>query len=83
MSCNKTDNGVSVNEPFRMQDARAFTDYRSSNELDREVRQVLDKNGCGANSTYDYKLCLTRNADTLIKHFNKKTFEKNGVYNCN
>lgn len=83
MPCNKTDNGELINEPYRMQDARAFTDYRSSTELAREVRQVLDKNGCGANSTYDFKLCLTRNADTLISYFNKKNFQKNGVYKCN
>ena len=67
-----------------MQDARAFTDYRSSNdELDREIREVLDKNGCGAKSSFDFKLCLIRNADVLISHFNKKTFKKNGVYKCN
>jgi hypothetical protein len=76
MSCNKTETGISVNEPYRMQDARTFTDYRSSNELDREVRQVLEKNGCSAKSTYDYKLCLTRNADILIKHFNTKPLKK-------
>lgn len=83
MPCNKTDNGEMINEPYRMQDARAFTDYRSAGELTREVRQVLDNNGCSSNSTYNLKLCLTRNADTLIRHFNKKNFEKNGVYKCN
>ena len=83
MPCNKTDDGELINEPYRMQDARAFTDYRSSSELVREVRHILDKNGCKSNSTYDFKLCLTRNADTLIGHFNKKNFKKNGVYKCN
>ena len=83
MPCNITETGNRINEPYRMNDGRAFTDNRSSSEIYREIRQVLDKNGCGANSTYDFKLCLTRNADTLIKHFNKKAFEKNGVYKCN
>lgn len=82
MPCNQTENGL-INEPFRMQDARAFTDYRSASELDREVRHVLDKNKCGAKSSLDYKYCLIRNADILITYFNKKIFEKNGVYKCN
>ena len=83
MPCNKTDNGELINEPYRMEDARAFTDYRSASELAREVRQVLDNNGCASNSTYNFKLCLIRNTDTLIRYFNKKNFEKNGVYKCN
>ena len=50
MPCNKTEDGRLINEPYRMQDGRAFTDYRSSNDLDREVRQLLDKNGCVSES---------------------------------
>ena len=82
MPCNNTENGL-INEPYLMNDGgRGFTDNRSSSEINREIRQVLDKGGCGGESSYDFKLCLIRNADTLIKHFNKKTFEKNGVYKC-
>ena len=48
MSCNLSYAGKFF-EPYRMQDGRGFTDYRSSNELDREIREVLDKNGCNSN----------------------------------
>ena len=83
MPCNKTENGQLVNEPYRMQDGRAFTDYRSSNDLVREVRQILDKNGCMSDSTYQFKLCLIRNTNSIANYFEKKNFEKNGVYKCN
>ena len=81
MSCNLSKSG-NFFEPYRMQDGRGFTDYRSSNELDREIVDLVKKSGCDSSDSYEYKQCLIRNANNLFKNFDNSQKKKMGVYKC-
>ena len=59
--------------PYRMQDGRALTDYRSSRVIyNTMVKDLCDKNSgcCNDNNTYSISQCLQRNTDLLM---NKST----------
>ena len=65
-------------EPFRMHDARAFTDYRPNHELDKEVKKYLckaNKNCCADN--YNYKVCLVNSCDNVKAYLSNDPFKNN------
>ena len=65
-------------EPYRMNDARAFTDYRANHELNDEIKQVLCKvnNKCCKNN-YNYQVCLENSCDVVKKYMEKDHFKNN------
>ena len=60
--------------PLRSYAGLDITDYRSSNERENELRNVLKVNGCSPKNSYDARICMQNNSDIvklfLIKNFN-------------
>ena len=81
MSCNITDKG-NMHEPYRMNDGRGFTDYRSSRELNSDLINLLKLSGCNPDDSYEYKLCLIRNQNKILKNLNNKAKKEMGIYKC-
>ena len=81
MSCNKTDFGK-IFEPYRMNDGRGFTDYRSKSEVLRDVRELASQLGCDSMDNYNLKLCLSRNGDKIINSQISRTVKDMGIYKC-
>ena len=69
------------NEPYRMSDARAFTDYRPRHEQDNELRNILcnTNNDC-CNSTNDndkFRVCMINNGDNIMGYLLNDNFKGN------
>ncbi len=67
-------------DPFRMSDARFFTDYRNNHELNNYVQKVLCSinNGvCNNNNNYYLKLYLMRNSEKLHNKIKNDNFKDN------
>ena len=77
-TCNKTSNNKYFNCPARMDDGRAFTDYRPSNTVDDMIRYSNN-----VMSSYDYRQFLIHNADNIMEINNLYTTEKVGCDSCN
>ena len=69
MNCNNCINGK--NEPFRSYAGQCITDYRSSNDRENELRRILAFNGCKPNSSYDFKICLQNNANSVKQYLDR------------
>ena len=66
--CEKKNDGY-LCFPFRMQDGRALTDYRSSRVIYNEMTKKLCNNNkecCNSNNTHNVSLCMQRNTDFLM-----------------
>ena len=67
-NCNKTSNNKYFDCYARMDDARAFTDYRPSVDVDNMLRKSNN-----VMSSYDYRQFLIHNADNIIIANNEYT----------
>jgi hypothetical protein len=67
-------------EPYRMNDARSFTDYRPNHELNHEIKKYLcnANNKCCANN-YNYKVCLSNTYDNVSSYLSSDPFKNNYV----
>ena len=69
------------NEPYRMSDARSFTDYRPRHEQDNELRNVIcDANNKCCNSSNDndkFRVCMINNTDTVKGYLLNDNFKGN------
>ena len=81
MSCN-LQNDMLVHEPFRMNDGRQFTDYRSHTDLNKDFVNSVNKTGCNNNNSYTIKQCAINNFSKLFEKEFINTFVKSGVYKC-
>ena len=77
-TCNKTSNNKYFDSPARMDDGRAFTDYRSSNSIDDMIKY---SNNIG--SSYEYRQFLINNAVNIMNVINQNTASKMGCNSCN
>lgn len=68
-------NGNMVNVPIRSGGSIDLTDYRSSNERENELRQLLAENGCRASNSYEMKVCMQNNSG-VVKQFLDRNFIK-------
>ena len=75
--CVKTSNNKYPDCPARMADGRTFTDYRQS----CSVNSLLRTSSNSFNS-HEYRMYLTRNAETLINLNRQMTFERNKCGPC-
>ena len=76
--CNKTSNNKYFDCPARMDDGRAFTDYRPSSTVDDMIRYSNN-----VMSSYDYRQFLMNNANNIMDVNNNYTKEKVGCDSCN
>ena len=76
--CDKTSNNKYFNCPPRMDDARHFTDYRSSDYVNNLIRMSY-----GIVGSYEYRQYLINNADKLMQMNRDYAYEKNGCSPCN
>lgn len=77
-TCNKTSNNKYFDSPARMDDGRAFTDYRSSNSIDDMIRYSNN-----INSSYQYRQFLINNGSNIMNINNIYTMDKVGSNSCN
>ena len=59
--------------PFRSYAGLEITDYRSSNDRENELRNILKVNGCSPKNSYDARICMQNNSD-VVKMFLNKNF---------
>ena len=65
-------------EPYRMSDARSFTDYRPNHELDNDIKKFLcDSNTLCCKNNSNYKICLTNGCKTIKKYLYDNKFKDN------
>jgi len=77
-SCNKTSNNKYFDCPARMDDGRAFTDYRSSTIVDEMIKYSNN-----VMSSNDYRQFLIHNGSNLINVSRDYTKEKLANGDCN
>jgi hypothetical protein len=77
-TCNKTSNNKYFDCPARMDDGRAFTDYRASSTVDEMIK--YSNNVMGSN---DYRQFLIHNGNNIINVAREYTKEKIGNGDCN
>ena len=77
-SCNKTSNNKYFDCPARMDDGRAFTDYRQSSTVNDMIR--YSNNIMGSN---EYRQFLIHNAVNIMNVSNNYTSSKMGCNSCN
>jgi hypothetical protein len=77
-NCNKTSNNKYFDCPARMDDGRAFTDWRPSSTVDDMIRYSNN-----VFSNYEYRQFLIHNADKLMNINSKYTQDKVGCNSCN
>ena len=75
-------NGQLVNIPIRSGGSIDLTDYRSSNERENELRQLLANNGCNANNSYDMKICMQNNSGVVLEFLNRQFNQSLGNNIC-
>jgi hypothetical protein len=75
--CNKTSNNKYFNSPARMDDGRAFTDYRASTSVDDMIRYSNNVMG-----SYEYRQFLIHNATNIMNVNSKYIDNKVGMSNC-
>lgn len=76
-TCNKTSNNKYFDFPARMDDGRAFTDYRSSTIVDEMIKYSNN-----VMSSNDYRQFLIHNGNSLINVSRDYTKEKVGNGDC-
>jgi len=65
-------------EPYRMADARSFTDYRQSHETDKQVKKYLCKlNSSCCKNNYNYKVCLVNSCNNVKNYLENDYFKDN------
>jgi len=77
-NCDKTSNNKYFDCPARMDDGRAFTDYRSSSSVNDMIRYSNN-----TMTSFDYRQFLTNNATKIMEVNNAYTKEKVGCDSCN
>ena len=77
-SCNKTSNNKYFDCPARMDDGRAFTDYRPNSTVNDMIR--YSNNIMGSN---EYRQFLIHNAVNIMNISNNYTASKMGCNSCN
>ena len=77
-SCNKTSNNKYFDCPARMDDGRAFTDYRPDSTVNDMIR--YSNNVMGSN---EYRQFLIHNAVNIMNVSNNYTSSKMGCNSCN
>ena len=77
MSCQKTSNNKYSECPARMSDGRFCTDYRPSAYINGALK--VSNN---IKNSYEYRLFLQRNAETIFQLNNNLFFERNGSGSC-
>lgn len=73
-NCNKTSNNKYFNCPARMDDGRAFTDYRPSSDVENMIQYSNN-----IMSSYQYRQFLIHNADKIM---NVNTTYSNNKLSC-
>jgi len=76
-TCNKTSNNKYFDCPARMDDARAFTDWRPSSSVDDMIRYSNN-----VMSSYEYRQFLIHNGNKIMNVNMKYTEDKLGCNNC-
>lgn len=76
-NCNKTSNNKYFDCPARMDDARLFTDYRSSSTVNDEIRYSNNMM-----SSYEYRQFLINNGNQIIQISNDYIKSKAGCDSC-
>jgi len=77
-NCDKTSNNKYFDCPARMDDGRAFTDYRPSSSVNDMIRYSNN-----VMTSFDYRQFLTHNATKIMEVNNVYTKEKVGCPSCN
>jgi len=77
MNCYKASNNKFFNSVAKMSDGRTFTDYRPNNEINEHI---LSNNKVA--NMHNYRMFLSRNAESIMGKNNEYMFLKNGLYNC-
>ena len=76
--CDKTSNNKYFDCPARMDDGRAFTDYRSSSSVDDMIRYSNNVLG-----SYEYRQFLINNSKNIMAINNNYVNSKMGCNSCN
>jgi len=76
-TCNKTSNNKYFSCPARMDDGRAFTDYRPSSDVNNLIRMSNNLQG-----SYQYRQFLIHNGEKIMNINNQYTQDKMGCDNC-
>ena len=77
MNCYKASNNKFYNSAAKMSDGRTFTDYRPNHEINEHI---LSNNKVA--NMHNYRMFLSRNAESIMEKNNEYMFIKNGLYNC-
>jgi len=77
MNCYKASNNKFLNSVAKMSDGRTFTDYRPNNEINEHI---LNNNKVA--NMHNYRMFLSRNAESIMEKNNEYMFLKNGLYSC-
>jgi hypothetical protein len=77
-TCNKTSNNKYFSCPARMDDGRAFTDYRPSSSVDDMIRYSNN-----VMSSYEYRQFLIHNGTNIMKVNSQYTNDKMSCDSCN
>lgn len=77
-NCNKASNNKYLDCPARMDDGRAFTDYRPSHTVDDMIR--ISNNMM---TSFEYRNFLQANASSIMKINQEYLENKLGCHNCN
>ena len=77
MSCYRTTNNKFFTAPPRMADGRHFTDYRPTFDLNNKIQ-----NDNNIETSYDYRMFMSNNADRIMEVNRQHSQLKNGVNNC-
>ena len=65
-------------EPYRMSDARSFTDYRQNHETNKQVKKfVCNSNTQCCKNNYNYKVCLVNGSDNVKQYLENDYFKNN------
>ena len=65
-------------EPYRMADARSFTDYRQNHETNKQVKKfVCNSNTQCCKNNYNYKVCLVNSSESVKQYLENDYFKNN------
>lgn len=65
-------------EPYRMSDARSFTDYRQNHETNKQVKTfVCNSNKQCCKNNYNYKVCLLNSCESVKQYLENDYFKNN------